>query len=299
MKVTFTKDTWNRINLYIKHATGEISGLGVGKLSADTNEILITDLGIWEQECTGAETEVVSHDEMIVLAEELIARGAQPEEINVWWHSHANMASFFSSTDEKTIEDWVNNRFLCAVVGNKKGEFKAKIAIKSPILCDLEDVTVGVEPEYVTAELDQQIKDEVALKVKARTYTAPATNNSKWNPNNSSVPTTYRMTKWNGKKKYKNMTLAEKADKQDEWAQKCLCDECWEFNQGTLKEFPFNTHNYRKNDDRWVPKSLEQRQISDGRIYGDMLPTTPMARDMDLVGLDDDYHNRTKQHLPL
>jgi hypothetical protein len=299
MKVIFTKDTWNRINLYIQHATGEISGLGVGKLNEAGNELLITDLGIWEQECTGAETEVVSHDEMISLAEELIARGARPEEINVWWHSHAAMSSFFSGTDETTIDQWVNDRFLCAVVGNKKREFKCKIAIKSPIPCDLEDVPISVEQEYIPAELDQAIKEEVALKVKPKTYVQPKKDT--WNPNTSSqIPTTYRINNWNGKKKYKNMTPAEKAEKEEEWSLKCLCDECWEFNQGTLKQFPFNTHNYEKKNDRYRPKSLEQRQISDGRIWGDMAPgelETPMRRELDLVGLEDDYQERTGQTL--
>jgi len=284
MKVIFTRDAWFRINLYIKHATGEVSGLGVGILDDVNKTITITDLGIWEQECTSGETEVTSHDEMITLAEELISRGAKPEEINVWWHSHANMSAFFSGTDENTIKQWVNNRFILAVVGNKKGEFKAKLEIKQPIRCQLNDLPVECQPDPAIAELqkeyeaklqalntypevlEQNIIEEVAAKVKQRTYTAPKQNYPTYGGFNHPYNYNYKP-----KKKYSNMSPEEKYEKEVEWALKCLCDECWEYNEGTLKVFPIKSHNFRKKEDRWIPKSLEQRQLSEQRLNESIL----------------------------
>lgn len=266
MKILFTAQAWERINLYIKHSTGEVSGLAVGKLNDEKDTIIINDLGIWKQECTSGETEVTSHNEMIALAEELIERGAKMEEVCVWWHSHADMAAFFSGTDENTIKNWITNKFLVAVVGNKKGEFKAKIKIANPIPCQIENIPVEYQAiEENESPLSILIKTEVEAKVKEpKPIPTHKSHRSHWNTNGKVYNQDNNWGK-SGHKKLNKLSPAERAEAEIEWAVDCLCDECWEFNQGALKEFPYSTHNWNKRLWRWIPKNLEQQQISASR----------------------------------
>jgi proteasome lid subunit RPN8/RPN11 len=242
MRIRLTPEADQKIKLYIKHATGEISGLGRATLSPDKSELVITDAFIWEQTATGTTTEVVDHNSVFSLAVDLEKQGIPVDELCVWWHSHADMSVFFSGTDRQTIIEWVNNRFLCALVGNKKGEYKATIAIKEPIACDIDDVPVVIGSE-VDPVLDEQIKAEVENKVKHEVLKdySTAQFQSNYNFNNFSYP------------------VNEKAEKDYQLLVDCMCsvclDELNETQYGTIKDPVFDTksHELDKITKLWQP----------------------------------------------
>lgn len=147
-RVVFTWEAWEKINAYIRFASGEVSGLGRIRLEADRWTVTVLDVYLWKQECTVGTTEVIDHEAVFSLVERLKKEGVNPSELGLWWHSHANMDAFFSGIDDTTIDEWINDSFLVAVVGNKAGKYKAKIAIKAPIPCILTaDVLYHPRPE--------------------------------------------------------------------------------------------------------------------------------------------------------
>lgn len=210
MEVRFTDYAWKKINAYIQNCEQEISGLGRATVETDENETIIrvSDVFIWRQEVTGGTTEVHDNNDMFNLGSELVSAGVPMEELCVWWHSHAKMNAFFSGTDQTTIKEWVNNRFLVAVVGNHAGQFKATVAIKQP-LPDVEQIQLGgvyaelgVKPkieveqliedvpviyEEEPTDLELQVRQEIADKVTVRQHQIPSTTKKNkwdnWNPN--------------------------------------------------------------------------------------------------------------------
>jgi hypothetical protein len=167
------------------------------------------------------------------------------------------MSSFFSGTDETTISNWVNNKFLVAVVGNHKGEYKGKVAIKAPIPCQLNDIPVGVQTEAIDPTMEEEIKLEIAGKVterKLQTITPSYT--------------TYGGYTYKGYKEKKRKKESHKAKDHTEmlnYANWCLCDECEDLIADPKKHFNYTTHFFDEQYLIWTPRSLEQRQLAESR----------------------------------
>lgn len=255
MKILFTPHAWDKIHLYIEHTPTEVSGLGAATF--DGENIIINDIGIWKQECQAAETEVVDHNSVISLAQEMMDRGHSMEELCVWWHSHAHLSSFFSSTDDTCIQNWINNKYLVSVVGNKKGEYKGRIDIKAPLPCTINPIPVELYvPNTITPELVTTIKNEITDKVTLRPY--------------QTITTTPSYTHYPSYKSSKKSKKSNKAKDHVEiltFANWCRCDECEEIIEGTLRHFPYSTHFYDATNQMWTPTNLEQRQLAETRRY--------------------------------
>lgn len=264
MHILFDREAWQTINLYIQLAEGEISGLARGVLSADKATLNVSDVRIWPQECTASETEITSNDELVNLALAMQADGAAPEDICVWWHSHANMQSFFSTTDDATIKNWVNNRFICAIVGNKAGDFKTRIDVKEPIqyTIDEKDITISHAGENVPEELYNFVKNEIETKVTERVYT-PVKSNYQYGDEQPHI----------GFADYKPKKLSKEEQRRIQytnevfWAESCMCDHCFDFLKDPTKhKFNYKQHTRNKKLNVWEPKDLEQKQTSEKRL---------------------------------
>jgi len=170
MIIEFTREAWDKINLYIKHCDKEISGLGIGSLDKNENKIVVKDVRIWEQECTSAWTEVKDNEEFLKLVNELTKEKVPMQDMCIWWHSHADMSATFSGKDKETICNWLNNNFMAAVVGNKSGDFDAMIAMKKPFKHLIENIEVKVEPEYYDEKMIKAVQKDIKDKVKEKEY---------------------------------------------------------------------------------------------------------------------------------
>ena len=117
-----------KMRYYTRFADGEISGIGKTTVDKD-GDILVEDIMIFKQVCSGASTELDEGDQAKFLFD-LKKNGESPKNWNVWWHSHDNMAVMWSSTDDGTIEDHGSiHTYLISIVTNKKGEYKARLDI--------------------------------------------------------------------------------------------------------------------------------------------------------------------------
>ncbi len=78
-----------------------------------------------------------------------------------WWHSHARMNCFWSSTDEECIKQCLGDRYLISIVYNKSGDYKARIDFgNNHFTVTMDDLIMSVEPTD-TDLLMEEVYDEV------------------------------------------------------------------------------------------------------------------------------------------
>jgi hypothetical protein len=86
---------------------------------------------------------------------------------NLWWHSHGHLDSYFSHTDQTTINDWDNlsekNNWLLSMVANKRQETHIRLDVFSPIRITVEDIPF--ELSFQDTKLEAEIQAEVDEKV--------------------------------------------------------------------------------------------------------------------------------------
>jgi hypothetical protein len=163
-RVLITLEAKKRLDLYIKLADGEISGLGrVRRLGPD---FLIEEVFLFEQESGPGDTEL-DPDSVAGWLTELIRRGEDPSQIKLWWHSHATMSVFWSGTDEATASRFANS-WMISVVGNKRGEYLCRLDLYEPVRLTIDGLRLEVhwsEDSALRTEVEAEIKEKVRKKV--------------------------------------------------------------------------------------------------------------------------------------
>ena len=158
---------------YVEECSGEISGFGTISVDPDTNTLLLEDVSILPQRISSVSVDIDANDIADFLVEE-IAKGNDPNKLRVWWHSHAEMPVFFSSTDIHTIENSLTQApWLVSLVVNKKGEMKAAFTIYDPVKIWIDDIPVKV---HVEPNIREEVRADIAKYVtKIYTYTYDGT----------------------------------------------------------------------------------------------------------------------------
>lgn len=165
----FTKKAYLKLKYYVTQCEDEISGLG--KVETELIEgrriFLVTDLEIFNQEVTAAHS-TIDDDALAKFQYEIMAKGEEPGDYKLWWHSHAAMDTFFSTTDTGTIDKSTEFEYLISLVTNHEMEFSARIDVFDPIRAHEELKVVVLEEE--NAELKELCKKEIENKVTKKVY---------------------------------------------------------------------------------------------------------------------------------
>lgn len=162
--VTIDHQVKDKLDAYIAIADGEISGLGT-VIQPERGKFHIQDIHLFEQECSGASTDISSEDVSKSLVQAVNA-GLNPETLKLWWHSHANMQAFWSGTDHSTAKalDNESNHWMLCLVQNKRGEYKLRLDVYDPTYLYIDDLNLTVlRPAN---SLIEQLRPEVNAKVK-------------------------------------------------------------------------------------------------------------------------------------
>jgi hypothetical protein len=101
-KVVFDEWVYRKIMHWVEKATGECSGLAV----------------LCEQSNSTASTEMTAES----VGKTMFELRNEPGQLNFWWHSHGDMACFWSGTDTDTIQQIGQHGWCLATVFNKKGD---------------------------------------------------------------------------------------------------------------------------------------------------------------------------------
>lgn len=160
-KVFILPEAKEKLDAYVSLAKGEISGLGKVK-RLKRGVLLIEDVFIFSQKCTPTSTNL---DRMAVadFLTDMITAGEDSSAIKLWWHSHADMEVYWSTTDDRTIYGF-NNEWMLSVVVNFFGDSLCRIDAFQPMQTTAHDlslqVLLSIEPEAL-----ELLRQEVALKV--------------------------------------------------------------------------------------------------------------------------------------
>lgn len=167
MKLIIQDAAAKKLKDYVMSVESEIAGMGKVRIDEEAGQIIVEDVAIYDQEVTNG-TADLSSAALASFMTEMIQRGESPRSWILWWHSHASMGAFFSSTDTGTIDHSTEFDHLVSLVVNRKGEAKCRIDSYRPFRMtrDNVEVTWG-NPNYTVPE---DVAAEVALKVKTKGY---------------------------------------------------------------------------------------------------------------------------------
>ena len=118
MKIHFTNEAFLKIKYFVSLATGEVSGFGRTEVTGES--IFVKDIIVLEQRVSSAST-IIEEDAVSDFLQDLIEKGENPADWNIWWHSHGNMNAFWSLTDDTTIEE-MNMPWVLSIVASKGGD---------------------------------------------------------------------------------------------------------------------------------------------------------------------------------
>jgi len=174
MKIIIQANAYTKLDKFVHLVDTEISGMAKSKLDKEKN-IIITDFMIFNQEVTETNT-LIDDESQAKHLNELMKNNEDTNDWNIWWHSHCDMGVFWSTTDDKTIENTTNQSYLISLVVNKKMEMKARLDIfpkdlspfKKSSYCKF-DIN---EIEYLISknELTLKQKKEKEIKQLAKEY---------------------------------------------------------------------------------------------------------------------------------
>lgn len=147
------------------------------KQHLEGESVVIDDIWIPPQTVGGAHIDITT-DDMAAFWTDLVSRGENVQDWNVWCHSHAGMSTGPSSVDEKTLEMLSRQygTWVIALVTNYKGDYTAWLGVTKPWY--LVDKSVSVSPvwvddENVKAEIHELMKANVEVEKPAATYQHP------------------------------------------------------------------------------------------------------------------------------
>lgn len=163
--VLISPEAKQMLDLYVDLATDEVSGLGI--VSLVNRQLFIEKIHLLKQKCSSSDTEL-DPEAISLLMTEMMKNGEDPGKLKLWWHSHANMGVFWSTTDEATAGKF-GNGWMLSVVANKKKEYKVRLDIYDPVHVVLDDANLVVALP-VSAELRKLAEEEVKEKVTSRSF---------------------------------------------------------------------------------------------------------------------------------
>lgn len=154
--------SYQKIMAYTQLATGEITGFADVSYDRERHALAVGEVYLLEQEAGAAHVEM---DEDIIadFNLQMIKRGVTQLPC-LWWHSHSDMDTFFSGTDDETIKQLSNDSFMVALVVNKDRKMHALLNLCAPIPFIIDNLPINVD--FGSEQISEALKKEVERKVK-------------------------------------------------------------------------------------------------------------------------------------
>ena len=162
LKLLIPLRSYRKLLAYVDLVDDEVSGFADVTFDKDKMAFVMGEVYLMEQEVSGARTDIEEKD-VSDFNRQMIKKGIR-QLPRIWWHSHADMGAFWSSTDDDTLEKFKNNSFTIGLETNHDHEFICSIMLWKPFKLRINNVPVKVMFDY--ERIPQYLKDEVEKKVK-------------------------------------------------------------------------------------------------------------------------------------
>lgn len=126
VSITIDQPVYHKIMHWVGKAPGEVSGLGKITYDPAKGVYRVIEAILIKQENTGSSTEMDAAEISKAMYELRESEG----HLNFWWHSHVEMAVFWSGTDMDTIREIGQHGFVVSTVFNKKFEKLSSVYYK-------------------------------------------------------------------------------------------------------------------------------------------------------------------------
>lgn len=181
-KIAILKNVYEKIMFWVNHADFEVSGFGTVTYDEKAQIFTVEDAFLLKQEGGSAHTDLDAT--ALAQLQYEVHRNKPKGELRFWWHSHVNMATFWSQQDKDTIKQLGSEGWIVATVFNKKAEMKSAFCAQNNITLVgrgtyMEDDLKTEIPDYYDQNLITQWTKDFDDKVKKKTYELPKKFNKK------------------------------------------------------------------------------------------------------------------------
>jgi proteasome lid subunit RPN8/RPN11 len=188
LAVILTDSAFKQLFGWAYSTVREISCLG--SVSRDGNRFIVERFYLLKQSGSSASTEL-DQDAVAELMESLIAEGKLEEakQIKCWAHSHPNMDTFWSTTDDATCRLLVNDYLISIVVGSNF-QVRCRIDIAAPVPAVFDNIPVIYQMPKDDL-LMEKYAQEVGSAVSEKLLNLPNTQDKEKSVRDKFVPETY------------------------------------------------------------------------------------------------------------
>ena len=195
--ISIPLQVYNDLVAFVDHYDTEVSGCGLveriehrfkstEKDEADTVEIEFAIREVYlpsKQDNSGASTNI--DDKVIAdLLNSLLKQGKNTEHLRLHWHSHADMDTFHSGTDEDNYATLSNGDFLVSLVMNKAHKILGRVDYFKPVRVTLSELGVHLAlevEEKASPQAENSIKElDKYVAGRATSLGFVDTNNANW-----------------------------------------------------------------------------------------------------------------------
>jgi len=148
MKVRITKLAHDKIMHWVNKSDFEVSGFGKITFDQEAKTFEVSDVYLVKQENGSTHTDI----DAAALGKLMFQTKDVHGDLQFWWHSHVNMACFWSGQDRATINELGEQGYIVASVFNKKYESRTAICAQmtgpfGETLTFWDDVKLEIEDE--------------------------------------------------------------------------------------------------------------------------------------------------------
>jgi hypothetical protein len=144
---------YTKLRHFIELSThDEISFLGLIDEIKDGQQIsalLVSDIYLLDQTVTPIET-TLANKAVTDLMIELATAGIDVSRLKCWFHSHADMKVFWSTTDDDCCSTLANGSYSVSIVTNARGDLLSRIDVYQPCHMTLDKVTTRIHYLHVS-----------------------------------------------------------------------------------------------------------------------------------------------------
>jgi hypothetical protein len=261
--VVIEKHAWNKMHGWCKAATSEVSGWGL-VYKDENGRYKVYDVFLPRQQCSSGYTDI-DDDAASKLRFKKFKQNKIPlNHWRFWWHTHYNFGTFWSGTDNATVEKLLlkgghatQDEFLISLVINQKGDWLLRADFLHPTHVTIDKLQVYTCPNsrYRPRKTAHNYKSDI------KRWVRPLGADAKVSDENEikTVTPQYSFPSYGGYGRYMDDTprfefdIKAKGSYQEQLT-------VW------LDEHYPNRHDWKKNDDHWVNDGGVWRMRSDEEL---------------------------------
>lgn len=159
-RIVIKQDQWDYWHALVQHTKGEVACFGYCTLDPEHEEVYVDTLFIVPQEADATQVDFVTNG-MPYAIEKAVADD-RLDDLHFCVHSHGEMSTFWSTTDDDMIEKMgLTAGWFVSMVSNRKGENRGRIDLYNvePLGCQLTLNDVPCVPERSLVMAEQAAED--------------------------------------------------------------------------------------------------------------------------------------------